>query len=211
VAARSLHLDLGAVLEVRDIDLLLPAGTQVLPFRLQRRNAASERWTDATAAVAYRLDRPEAAGGPAVSPPLPLNLRARYLRLVPDERAPAIDAARTTAVVRVQLASLVFAAQGAPPYRLQVGARPRAPLADGALPLATLVPQLEAERARFGRGELGGFTEQADVARQVARDEQLAAWRPRLLWAVLLAGVVGLGFMVWRLSRGAGAANDRPR
>jgi hypothetical protein len=44
------------------------------------------------------------------------------------------------------------------------------------------------------------------VAQQVARDEQLAAWRPKLLWAVLLAGVAGIGFMVWRLARG-GTAN----
>jgi hypothetical protein len=156
--------------------------------------------------VAYRIERPAAQGGTSLSPPLPLNVSTRYLRLVPDERAPAIDSERTSAVARVQLASVVFAAQGTPPYRLQVGAPPKAPLKDGALPLATLVPQLDAERARFGRAELGAFTEVAKVAQQVARDEQLAAWRPKLLWAVLLAGVAGIGFMVWRLARG-GTAN----
>jgi len=201
-AARALHLDLGGVLDVRDLDLVLPPGTQVLPLRVQRRNTPAERWSDVTAAVAYRIERPAAQGGTSFSPPLPLNVSTRYLRLVPDERAPAIDSARTSAVARVQLASVVFAAQGTPPYRLQVGAPPKAPLRDGALPLATLVPELDVERARFGRAELGAFTELAEVARQVARDEQLAAWRPRLLWAVLLAGVAGLGLMVWRLARG---------
>lgn len=208
-SARALHLDLGGVLDVRDLDLVLPPGTQVLPLRVQRRNAPAERWSDVTAAVAYRIERPAAQGGTSFSPPLTLNVSTRYLRLVPDERAPAIDSARTSAVARVQLASLLFAAQGTPPYRLLVGAPPGAVLKDGALPLATLVPQLDAERARFGRAELGAFSEQAEVAQQVARDEQLAAWRPRLLWAVLLAGVAGLGFMVWRLARGGGAPADR--
>jgi hypothetical protein len=208
-AARSLHLDLGGVLDLRDLDLVLPPGTQVLPLRVQRRNTAAERWTDVTAAVAYRIERPADAGGTSFSPPLTLNVRTRYLRLVPDDRAPAIDSARTGAVARVQLASLLFAAQGTPPYRLQVGAPPQAVFTDGALPLATLVPLLDQERARFGRAELGAFTEVAAVAQQVARDEQLAAWRPRLLWAVLLAGVAGLGFMVWRLARG-GAAPGHP-
>jgi hypothetical protein len=207
-AARALHLDFGGVLDVRDLDLVLPPGTQVLPLRVQRRNSPAERWSDVTAAVAYRIERPAAQGGTSFSPPLTLNVSTRYLRLVPDERAPAIDSARTSAVARVQLASVVFAAQGTPPYRLQVGAPLKAPLKDGALPLATLVPQLDTERARFGRAELGAFTELAEVAQQVARDEQLAAWRPKLLWAVLLAGVAGLGFMVWRLARGGGNATS---
>jgi hypothetical protein len=211
LAARALHLDLGGVLDVRDLDLVLPPGTQVLPLRVQRRNGPTERWSDVTAAVAYRIERPAAQGGTSFSPPLSLNVSTRYLRLVPDERAPAIDSARTSAVARVQLASVVFAAQGTPPYRLQVGAPPKLPLRDGALPLATLVPQLDAERARFGRAELGAFTEVPAVAQQVARDEQLAAWRPKLLWAVLLAGVAGLGFMVWRLARGrAGVVAGAP-
>jgi hypothetical protein len=206
LAARALHLDFGGVLDVRDLDLVLPPGTQVLPLRVQRRNTPAERWSDVTAAVAYRIERPAAQGGTSFSPPLPLNVSTRYLRLVPDERAPAIDSARTSAVARVQLASVVFAAQGTPPYRLLAGAPAKSPSADGALPLATLVPQLDTERARFGRAELGAFTEVPAVAQQVARDEQLAVWRPKLLWAVLLAGVAGLGFMVWRLARGGAGA-----
>ena len=204
-AARALHLDLGGVLDVRDLDLVLPPGTQVLPLRVQRRNTPAERWTDVTAAVAYRIERPAAQGGSSFSPPLTLNVSTRYLRLVPDERAPAIDSVRTSAVARVQLASVVFAAQGTPPYRLQVGAPGNARLTDGALPLPTLVPLLDQERARFGRAEPGAFAEVPAVAQQVARDELLAAWRPRLLWAVLLVGVAGLGFIVWRLARGAAA------
>ena len=65
--------------------------------------------------------------------------------------------------------------------------------------MPALVPALEAERARFGRAELGAWSEQAEVARAADAAQRLAALRPWLLWAVLLTGVAGLAFMVWRL------------
>ena len=43
--------------------------------------------------------------------------------------------------------------------------------------------------------------EVAAVARAAERQTQLATLGPWLLWAVLLAGVAGLAFMVWRLTR----------
>jgi hypothetical protein len=69
------------------------------------------------------------------------------------------------------------------------------------LPLATLVPDVAAERARFGQATLGAWEEEAEVARRREAERRDAQWRPRLLWAVLLAGVAVLGFMVWRLAR----------
>lgn len=201
-AARALQLDLGGVLPLRQLDLGLPAGTQVVPLRVQQRQRDNEPWRELTQGVIYRIERDWVVSR---SPPLALDTRARYLRLLPDERAPAIDAARTPVVLQLALARVVFAAQGRPPYRLLVGAtstvgKPAA--TPGALPIETLVPQLDKERERFGRADLGPFTERADVAQQVAREQALAAWRPRLLWAVLLLGVLGLGWMVWRLARG---------
>jgi hypothetical protein len=44
------------------------------------------------------------------------------------------------------------------------------------------------------------------VARAVEQQQRRAALRPWLLWAVLLAGVAGLAFMVWRLTRPAAPA-----
>lgn len=73
--------------------------------------------------------------------------------------------------------------------------------ADSALPLATLVPAVDDERPRLGRATLGEWSESAAVARAADRQQQRAALRPWLLWAVLLAGVAGLAFMVWRLTR----------
>ncbi|WP_284619647.1 DUF3999 family protein [Aquabacterium humicola] len=208
-ARRALHVDLGGVLPVLQVDLALPPGTQVIPLRVQQRQRADEPWHELTAGVVYRIERPGSSdGASSVSPPLKLHTETRYLRLVPDERAPALDAARTMLIAQVQLASLVFPAQGTPPYRLQAGAvnmptpgmRTPAPT-PGALPIETLVPQLEQERARFGRAEIGTFAEVPEVVQQAEQQAQRAKLRPMLLWGVLLAGVAALGLMVWRLAK----------
>lgn len=203
-APNALLMDLGGVLPLRNLDLALPAGTRVVPLRVQQRWRDNEPWREAAQGVVYRIERD---GAVLRSPPLALHTQARYLRLLPDERGPALDAATTPVVLQAQLAKLVFATQGTPPYRLLVGAAQSNSAMPGALPIETLVPLLDKERERFGRAELGAFTEQAEVAQQVALEEAMAAWRPRLLWAVLLVGVAGLGLMVWRLSRNPPAAS----
>ena len=196
-APGALHYDLGAVLPLVQLELLLPAGTQVAPVRVQARERADQPWAPLAGTVAYRIERD---GVLSRSPPLVLGARARYLRVVPDPRAGTLDGARTPLRVRVQLSSVLFAAQGEAPYALLAGsAQARA----GALPLATLVPALDDERARFGRARLGEWQEQADALRQAEAGERREALRRWLLWAVLLGGVGALGWMVWRLARGA--------
>ena len=192
---RALHFDLGGTLPLVQVDLQLAPGTRVAPVRLQGRNHPDEAWRELGASVFYRLERGSDVSN---SPPLALRAHARYLRLLPDARAAALDASLTKLVVQAQLARLVFAAQGQPPYALWAGATKASA---SALPVATLVPALDDERPRFGRATLGEWTEVAAVARAADRQTQLAALRPWLLWTVLLAGVAGLGFMVWRLTR----------
>jgi hypothetical protein len=69
------------------------------------------------------------------------------------------------------------------------------------------VPTLETERARFGQALLGAWQEDAEAARRQEAARRDAQWRPRLLWAVLVVGVLTLAFLVWRLARApAGAA-----
>jgi hypothetical protein len=193
----ALHYDLGAVLPLVDIELQLAAAQRVAPVRIQGRARADEPWRDLAQTVFYRLERGSSVDRP---PPLPLQASVRYLRLVPDARSGAL--APAPLAVRAQLLNLVFAAQGTPPYRLLTGSAEAPP---GALPVATLVPALDAERARFGRASLGAWSENEALARAQAWRERLAAWRPALLWGVLLIGVAALGAMVWRLARkGAG-------
>jgi len=193
--AGGLHFDLGGVLPLAQIELRLSAGTRVVPAQVQGRNGVDDRWRALAATVFYRLER---EGEVSVSPALTLRTSARYLRIVPDPRAAALDAQQTSLVVQAPLASLVFANQGQAPFALLAGS---ASAPASALPLATLVPSLDDERARFGRATLGPWSEVAAVARTEETRKKVAALRPLALWTVLVVGVGALGFMVWRLAR----------
>lgn len=199
-AKRSLHFDIGAVLPVVELDLKLAPGTRVAPVRIQARATTVDPWRDIGSTVFYRLERD---GRTRTSPPLALQLHTRYLRVLPDERAALLDPARTRLALKVQLANLVFAAQGRPPLALLAGSPDARP---GALPVSTLVPALDNERPRFGQSTLGAWSEAEDVTRAIESKERQAARRPYLLWTLLLVGVTALGWMVWRLSRSAGVA-----
>jgi hypothetical protein len=195
-AARALHFDLGAVLPLVDVNLRLPLGTRVAPVRVQGRDRADAGWRDLGQGVFYRLERSDLV---SVAPALAIGAETRFLRIVPDERAAALDPAATRLVARVQLAHLVFVTQGASPYRLLVGS---AEAGAGALPLASLVPTADEERARFGRARVGAWSEVAEVAREADAAAARARWRPWLLWGVLLVGVAALALMVLKLVRG---------
>lgn len=194
-AKRALHYDLGAPLPLVQLELQLPGTTQIVPAHLQTRDRADQPWSPLAGTVFYRVDR---SGTVSSSPPLAVQRVARYLRVVPDERAATPDPAQTKLIVGVQLSSIVFASQGEAPYALLAGAER---VSAGALPLATLVPSPDEERARFGRATLGAWSEVTEAVRQAAAEQRRAALRPWLLWAVLLVGVVVLGLMVWRLAR----------
>ena len=202
-ARGALYFDLGGALPLTTVELRFASGTRVAPVRLQGRSAADRPWRDFAQGVFYRLERD---GAVIESPALPVRETTRFVRAVPDERAAALDAATTRLAVQAPLARLVFAAQGQPPYRLLAGSKD-AP--GGALPASTLVPKLDDERPRFGRAEVGAWTEVAAVARQIEAEQREAKWRPLLLWSVLLLGVAGLGVMVWSLVRGS-AAKAKP-
>ena len=202
-ARRALQFDLGGALPLIDVDLRFAAGTHVAPVRLQGRLRSDQPWRDLGAGVFYRLERGADIG---TSPAIALPITVRFLRVVPDERAAALDAATVRLVVHASLASLVFAAQGEPPFRLLAGS---ADAPAGALPVSAVVPQLESERARFGHASIGEFEVDSAAAHAAEEAARTARLRPWLLWAVLLVGVAGLGALVWRLAR-AGPAPQPP-
>ena len=191
---RATHFDLGALLPVVALELQLPAGTHVVPAQVQGRARSDQPWHDLASTVFYRLDR---GGDSSVAPQLALQAGVRYLRIVPDLRAASLPA-QTRLTVQAQLQQLVFAAQGAAPFVLRAGSANAAP---SALPPATLVPALDDERPRFGRAELGAWSEVAEGARAQVAQQQRAALRPWLLWSVLVGGVALLALMVWQLAR----------
>ena len=198
-AGRSIHFDLGGALPLVDVDLAFASGTHVAPLRLQGRARVDDPWRELGSGVFYRLER---SGDVATSPAIALPVTVRFLRLVPDARAAPLAGVAARLVVHVALPTLVFAAQGEAPFRLLAGS---ADAPAGALPVAAVVPQLESERSHFGQGEVGAFVADEAVVRAAAAESRQAQLRPWLLWAVLIAGVAGLGALVWRLARSSAA------
>jgi hypothetical protein len=193
----ALHFDLGGPLPLVDVDLRFDGGTHVAPVRLQGRARVDEPWRELGAGVFFRLEHgADVRTAPAIA--LPATLR--FLRVVPDERAAALDPAHVRLAAHADLATLVFARQGEPPFRLLAGARGAAP---SALPLSLVVPAFESERPRFGRASLGEFAVDRIAAQAAERAAARERWRPWLLWGVLLVGVGVLAALVWRLARSA--------
>jgi hypothetical protein len=194
-AAQALYFDLGGDLPVTRLELRLDAETRIVPARIEARATQDTAWRPVTSTVFYRLRRGTES---LQSPPVDVATQARWLRLLVDPRAAPLDAARARLVVQARLPSLVFAAQGTAPYSLYIGADKAA---DGALPLATLVPDLERERPRFGTARLGAWRENPQAARQADAEARATTQRRLLLWSVLVIGVAALGYMVWRQAR----------
>jgi len=163
-------------------------GTWVLPVQVQTRSSPKDAWQTVARSVFYRVDR----GGDTAdaAPALPLQLSASELRLLPPRGAALPPAGSLQLAWTVRTARLVWAAQGEPPFSLQVGKT--APPA-GPRPLADVVPDWPRERSRLGSASLGPFTAQAV--------EPSLPPRRLLLWAVLGLGVAALAAVTWRLWR----------
>jgi hypothetical protein len=195
-SGRALYFDLGGDLPLADLDLRLDADTQVVPARIEALAQGDKTWHVIASTVFYRLHH----GAEVVqAPPLDIDVQARYLRILVDPRAAPLDPAHSSLVVRSRLASLLFAAQGTTPFTLHAGSDDAQ---QGALPIATLVPNLDAERPKFGLAKLGAWRENPEAARQDAIEARQATLRHIVLWGVLVAGVAMLGYMVWRQTKG---------
>ncbi|MGM9480075.1 DUF3999 family protein [Roseateles sp. NT4] len=167
-------------------------GTWVLPVQVQTRSGAKSPWQTVARSVFYRVDRGAAPADTA--PSLPLNIGASELRLLPPRGTalPPADSLRLDWTVRVT--HIVWAAQGEPPFSLQVGA---VAAEAGPRSLADVVPDWSREQARLGRAQLGAFTPEATAV----KEEPAVPPRRLLLWAVLGVGVVLLAAVTWRLWR----------
>ncbi len=169
------------------------ASTWVLPVQLQTRAGPQAPWQTVARHVFYRVDRGDAP--PDTAPAMPLTLAVSELRLLPPRGTalPPADSLQLTWTTRTP--RLVWATQGQPPFKLEVGsASPEA----GPRPLADVVPDWPAEQARLGRAQLGDFVALPPVA---APARPSPAPRQLLLWCVLGLGVAALAALAWRLWR----------
>ena len=205
-AKRALHFDLGGVVPLVDVDLRFDAGTHVAPVRLQGRARADQPWREVGSGVFYRLERGgEVGSSPALAVPADVALSAPGSRRARGVARRRRRAARRPRVARVARLRRAGRAAVSPARRLGAMRRP------ARCRSATLVPQLDSERARFGRATLGAFA--VDEAAAHAAEQRVAAGAAATRGCsgrVLIVGVAGLGALVWRLAR-SGPARRRRR
>lgn len=208
--------DTGGHFPVDRLRFAVPQPNTVARAQLFVRDRLEEAWQPLTAATLYRLRRDSRD---LVNPDIAVPADARrYWLLKVDQRGGGLGAGE----VRLEFGwiphELVFAARGASPFSLAYGMRTAKP---GALPLATIVPGYKAgdpipaktaavsvlapltrERASLTRDPAAFIKEAFDSG-------EARKW---LLWAALVAGVLVLGWMAFRLLRQAGgsAGNREP-
>jgi len=186
---------------VTQVDVLAP-DNQALRWVVQSRESEDAPWVQRAGPwLAYQLG---SGGGAQQSPPQVLSRysRDRYWRLIPDGGG-------STAMPKLRLGyrpeTLVFIAQGEPPYALAAGSA-RTQRAEA--PLAQLVATLRQRR---------GPTWEPAAASLIARPEQLAGpqalqpgpaprdWKTWLLWTLLVVGALLVGGFALSLLRGRAA------
>jgi hypothetical protein len=187
--------DLGASLPVEAVRLVPAQANDVISTSILARNDEKQPWRQVAWAPFYRI---QVEGVEKESPPLEIGkLPARYwlARLAAGSSTPPTLEATWRGV------QMVFVARGAGPFTLEFG-NPAA--TSTALPVASIIPEYK-RKAELALPE-------AKVGPVVAAPpptewEKLTAdIQPRrvALWAILVIGVLVLGFMAWRLSRQGG-------
>jgi len=197
--ATAWQLDLLGPLAPRSLALRLTERNSVLNLRLEQRQRDGDAWRPVASFVAWRLQRGGRESESAALPLPPGTAAARWWRLVPLDGTPV--RAPLEAELQWEAPVLVFVARGdATGLKLAVG-REHAPAA--ALTLPSLIPAYRsgAEQAlpRATLGLLAPLPEPGWLESLI--DAGPEAHRRWLLWAVLVAAVLGLGALSWRLLR----------
>jgi hypothetical protein len=195
------QFDLGGALPVDRVAIELPELNSVVPAQLAARATPDEPWRPVTSLVAYRL-RQDA--GEVSAPPLvvvPATYRYWLLRVDPKSGGLGRGQPRMRAGWIPQ--EIVFAARGTGPFLIAYG---NATATSSALPVTTLVPG-------YGNGPealRAIAVAHPGVAAPLHRLDQAKPprqYRRAILWAVLVVGVVVLGWMAWQLSGQLNAAS----
>lgn len=190
-----LLFDLGARLPVEAVRVVFYEPNTVIPFEVALRDGPDTPWRTAGSGTFYRLRRD---GVEILSPPLEIGRRsARHWRLKPRVRDFA-EGSRPSLEAQWRPAEIIFVAKGQAPFVLAFGNDEANSVV---LPVASLMPDYEpgAERklaeAKLGPVEVSGV--------ETVWRRYLGEIPPRrvALWAVLIAGVLALGFIAWRLQR----------
>ncbi|MCX7893697.1 MAG: DUF3999 domain-containing protein [Burkholderiales bacterium] len=194
-AAHVFDFDLGGRFPADRLRVVLPEPNTVLHARFFTRARPDAEWRPVAAAVLYRFVE---NGHEVANPDVVLHSPGeRYWQMRVDPRSGAVTAPRLELGWVPQ--AIAFAARGADPFLVAWGNRDARP---ASLAIETLVPGYR----RGEGGEAAVTIARASVGEPapIAGTAALAPrtdWKRVVLWASLVAGVVLLGAMAWRLAR----------
>ena len=191
--------DLGSELPVEQVDVELPEANSVVRLQVLSRSARSDPWRAVIGGEFFRLQN---GGGERRNDPFAVPLNSdRYWLLRLEQPSVALGAAPPRLRVSWAKRELVFLARGGGPFLLAYG--DSAAEAAGT-PLDALLSRVTVQPAALGVTRISGGS-----ARLVPAPRTLP-WRVLILWSVLAAGVLLLGWMalhLWReLPRTPGAS-----
>jgi hypothetical protein len=184
---------------------VLPQINTVAEVQFLSRERPETPWRSVSYATAYRLGR---EGGEVTSPEvvLPAN-NDRYWMLKVSQRGGGFGAGPVKLELGWLPHEVVFAARGTPPFTLAYGNKTAGP---GALPMINVLPRYgdgwaaDTKLARVGdisrvsRSAPSLLSDPAGFLRTLSAQPDAKKW---LLWAVLTAGLLLLGWMAFRLLR----------
>lgn len=176
------------------IRLDLPEINTVVPLLLQHRHSERDAWQSAVNTVAYRIMKNKEE---LRSQPIKLCCgNDRYWRLSFDQRGGGIGQGLPTVALGWTPQQGLFVARGPGPFLLAYG---NAAIGPADFPAATLVPGYRPEQySAFAEAKFDGPGARSTPAVTAAESTGLN-WRVVGLWGVLIAGVLLLAAMAWRL------------
>ena len=182
--------------------LHLPQPNTVAQVQFLTRTRVDDAWRPAASAIVYRLS---GTHGDIVSPDVAVGSNGeRYWMLKIDQKGGGIGAGEAKLEIGWMPHEVVFAARGAGPFNVAFGNEKSKP---GAAPLGAVLPRradgepLVAQQAKLGAvsgsaEEPSLFKEPARFAQRLAERRDVRKW---LLWTALVAGVLLLAWMAFRL------------
>ena len=186
----------------------LPQPNTVAQIRLFTRERAEGPWRAAASGTAYRLVR---NGGELANPDIRLAVNSeRYWRIQVDQKGGGFGAGEVRFEIGWLPHELIFAARGAGPFTVAYGNKIAKA---GALPVAVVLPgdakdaTAAAKSATLGEVSVLApsspslFSDPARFLRAFSENREAKKWT---LWAALVAGVLLLGWMAFRLLRDMG-------
>jgi hypothetical protein len=182
-------------LAVERIKVDISQPNSLAPVTLSGRRDASGPWQTMGGGLLYRLTQ---NGQDVLQDELQLpGHPVRQLKLDVDERGGGLGATAPQLRFAVRATQLVFLAKGAGPYTLAVG---NATVKAANLPLSTLIPDYNPHApASLGAAQLAATP--VVIASPPPPTTTGPDWKRIGLWAVLLLGVVFLGWMALTLLR----------